>query len=184
MDRTDTEAAPAHQSQSQLSPVLLWVLIAAVLLRVVTAVMDRGAGAGAEGSGLVQWQPREKAPALAKASRKPILYDFTAAWCGPCKILDGDWAEASIADRVNASFIPARVVDRAREDGTNPADISELQRRFEVSGFPTLVIADADGRLIRKSEGYAGRARLIQFLEAPAEAPLTLPSPPAGGRGE
>jgi thiol:disulfide interchange protein len=182
MDRIDSEAVAAHQSQSRLSPVLLWVLLAAVLLRVVTAVMDPAARN--EGPGLVRWEPREKAAALAKASHKPILYDFTAAWCNPCHILDADWAEASIAERVNASFIPARVVDRAREDGANPAAISELQRRFEVSGFPTLVIADADGRLIRKSEGYSGRARLIQFLEAPETAPAEAPLTPDGGKSE
>ena len=186
MDRIDTGIAATHQSQSRLSPVLLWVLLSAVLLRVVTAVMDPGARS--EGSGLVHWQPREKAAALSKASHKPVLYDFTAAWCSPCHLLDSDWAEASIAERINASFVPARVVDRQREDGANPPDISELQRRFEVSGFPTLVIADADGRLIRKSEGYGGRAALLKFLEArdtaPAGAPLIVPSPSSGGRGE
>jgi thiol:disulfide interchange protein len=184
MDRIDAGAAP-RDSQSRLSPVLLWVLLAALVLRIVTAVMDRPDSSA--GSGLVRWQPRENAAALSRASHKPILYDFTAAWCGPCHILDGDWAQTAIAEKVNASFVPARVVDRAREDGANPADIDAMQRHFEVSGFPTLVVADADGRLIRKSEGYSGRAALIKFLEAaetaPAGAPLSLPTPPAGGKG-
>jgi thiol:disulfide interchange protein len=164
MDRT--EAAPAcARSQSRLSPVLLWVLAAAVLLRIVTAVMDRG---GKEpGAGLVEWQPRETAAGLSQSSGKPVLYDFTAAWCGPCKLLDRDWADPDIARRVNASFVPARVVDRQREDGRNPPEIAELERRYEISGFPTLVVAAADGTLIGKLEGYRGRQALEDFLSQP-----------------
>jgi len=164
MDRIDTAAASAPQSQSRLSPVLLWVLLAAVLLRIVTAVMDRGETA--TGDGLVRWKPREKAAALAQAGGKPVLYDFTAAWCGPCKMLDRDWNDAAIAEKVNASFVPTRIVDREREDGKNPPDVAELQRKYEVAGFPTLVAATADGRLIGKIEGYPGRDRLVQFLES------------------
>ena len=163
MDRIDAAPASPPQSQSRLSPVVLWVLLAAALLRIVTAVMDRE---GREsGASLIRWQPRGQAVELARSGEKPILYDFTAAWCGPCKILDRDWDDAAIAGTVNASFIPTRVVDREREDGRNPPEIAELQRRYEVTGFPTLVAAAPDGRLIGKIEGYRGRDALVRFLE-------------------
>jgi len=161
MDRT--EAVPLPRSQSQLSPVLFWILIAAVLLRIVTGVMDRR---GPEGSvGLVRWQPREKAAGLAQASGKPILYDFTAAWCGPCKLVDRDWEDPALAQLVNGAFVPARVVDRAREEGRNPPEIAELQRRYEIAGFPTIVAAAPDGRLIAKIDGYRGKEAMLEFLE-------------------
>lgn len=162
MDRT--EAAPVARPQSRLSPVLFWILLAAVVFRVVSAVMDR---AGADAVGLVRWQPKEKAAALARASGKPILYDFTAAWCGPCKLLDRDWADADIAAKVNDGFVPARVVDRAREEGQNPPEIAELLRRFEIVGFPTVVAASADGSLIGKIDGYRGKDALLRFLREP-----------------
>jgi thiol:disulfide interchange protein DsbD len=158
MDRT--EAPPFQRSQSQLPPVLFWILLAAVILRVVTGVMDRRAGVG-----LVRWQPREKAAALAQASGKPILYDFTAAWCAPCKLVDRDWQDPALAEQVNSAFIPARVVDRAREEGRNPPEIAELQHRYEIDGFPTLVAAAPDGRLIAKIDGYRGKEATMRFLE-------------------
>ena len=166
MDRT--EAPRATRSQSRVPPVLFGALLAALVLRIVAGVLNRGAG---EGVGLVRWQPRDKAAALARASGKPILYDFTAAWCAPCKLIDRDWEDPALADQVNDGFIPTRVVDRAREDGSNPADVSELQRRFEIIGFPTIVAATADGRLIAKIDGYRGKEAMAQFLAEAARKP-------------
>ncbi|MFY9549829.1 MAG: thioredoxin family protein [Thermoanaerobaculia bacterium] len=168
MATTDAAPVPPPRSQSRLSSILLLALLAAVLFRAVTAVMDR---AEKDKGGLVQWEPREKAAALSQAAGRPILYDFTAAWCGPCKLLDRDWNDPAVAGKVNASFVPARVVDRQREEGRNSPDVSELERRYEVTGFPTLVVAAADGRMIAKHEGYRGRAALLLFLEEAKKGP-------------
>jgi thiol-disulfide isomerase/thioredoxin len=155
-------AAPAR-SQSKISPVLLWVLLAAALFRIVTAVTSKGdAGSGA---GLVRWMIAPEASQVARASGKPILYDFTAEWCGPCRALDSDgWADPKIAAFVNESFVPARVTDRMREEGKNPAWMDELQRKYRVSAFPTLVVAAPDGREIAVAQGYGGKQKLLEFL--------------------
>jgi thiol:disulfide interchange protein len=159
MDTTDAVSArPMPQSRV---PAALFVAVAlALALRAVTGIV----GHGAADSGKISWTPRERAGVLARAAGKPILYDFTAAWCGPCKMLDRDWEDAAIAARVNGFFVPSRIVDRTREDGRNAAEVDELLRRYDVSGFPTLVAADADGKLIGKLEGYRGRRALEDFL--------------------
>jgi thiol-disulfide isomerase/thioredoxin len=173
MDRTDSPAGPATAastagSQSRLSPALLWIVAAAVLFRILTSVMDKPAGEGEGHAGLVRWQTLERAPEVARASGKPLLYDFGAAWCGPCKLLDREWSDPGVAATVNEKFVAARVVDRQREDGRNPPAVEELQRRYEISAFPALIVAAPDGRLLGKLEGYAGRARLERFLEDPS----------------
>lgn len=164
-------------SQSKLSPILFWVLIAAVLFRIVTTVTDKDKkGAG---EGLVHWQQHETAPALAARAGKPILYDFTAAWCVPCHHLDEEaWGDDGIAGKVNDGFIAARVVDRQREDGKNAASIQELQSRYGIQAFPTLVIADREGREIARSEGFRDKASIAQFLDQYRSAPAPAVSSP------
>ena len=175
MDKT--EKTPPSGSQSKLSPILFWVLVAAVLFRVVTTVTDKDRkGAG---EGLVHWERHESVPALAARAGKPILYDFTAAWCVPCHRLDKEaWGDDGIAGKVNSGFIPARVVDRQSEDGRNTPQIQDLQRRYGIQAFPTLVIADPSGREIARSEGFRDKDSVIRFLDESRSAPAAAASGP------
>ena len=162
-------------SQAKLSSVFLWVLLAAALFRLVTSVTSKkDAGAG----GLVHWVSPTAAAAAARASNKPLLYDFTAEWCGPCHVLDSDgWTDSKVAAIVDASYVPARVLDRMREEGTNPPWLDELQRRYRVEAFPTLVVAAPDGREIAIAQGYAGKQKLVAFLQSSATAPPRTDNP-------
>jgi len=162
MATTDASAFVPPLRQTRVPAALFVAVAVALAIRIATGILSPGR---TEAVGLISWQPRERAALLARASRKPVLYDFTAAWCGPCKMLDKDWEDSTVAARVNASFVPARVIDRMREDGRNAPDVDELLRRYEVSGFPTLVAADADGKLIGKLEGYRGRRALEELLQ-------------------
>jgi thiol:disulfide interchange protein len=168
MDTTD--GGVRSGPQSKIPPILFWLVAAAIVLRILTVALDRGKKD--EGPGLVRWRPRASAATAARSEGKPLLYDFTAAWCPPCHRLDTEgWGDSGTASLVNASYTPVRVVDRAREDGKNPAPIDELQRRYSVRALPTLVVADPDGREIAKFEGYNGKEPLLRFLEESRKKP-------------
>jgi len=160
-----TEGKVPAGPQSKLPRILFWFFAAALVFRIITAIAGREKKEDA-GAGLISWRPQGTVETAARSERKPVLYDFTAAWCQPCHLLDKDgWGDASVASLVNGSFLPARIVDREREDGQNPAAIAELQRRFAVRAFPTLIVADADGQVFGRFEGYGGKERLVRFLQ-------------------
>ena len=118
MARTDTVAA-REGPQASFPLILLGILAAAIVFRIAAAALSPKAPADT-GSGLVKWQPLEKVAVTAEQQGKLLLYDFTAAWCAPCHLLDEEgWNDIRIASMVTDHFAAARVVDREREDGKN-----------------------------------------------------------------
>ena len=119
-----------------------WILAAAAAVSLGARML------GPSVQNRVSWVPLAEASALARQDR-PILYNFTAEWCGPCKRLEREvFAAPFWASSLSRRYVPVQVVDREREDGHNPPEVEALQERFEVGAFPTLVVA---GREATKS---------------------------------
>ena len=83
-------------------------------------------------------------------SDKPVLLDFWASWCGPCKMLSPIISQ--IAEKHEGKVKVGKV---------NVDDEPELANAFRVSSIPMIVIIK-DGKVVNSSVGY----RPIEQIEA------------------
>ena len=156
---------PPHPAGSpRRDPVLLLAVAALLLvLRVVLGFHEArpqaSAPAGApSGADAVQWRTLETGLAEARATNRPILYDFTAEWCPPCRSMQRQvFADPRAAAEIESRFVPVRVLDRQREEGRNARWVDSLQARYRVNAFPTLIVVGVDGRESTRLEGFMGR---------------------------
>ncbi len=84
---------------------------------------------------------------------KPVLLDFYADWCGPCKMLSPVLSE--IADEY---------ADVIRVAKVNVDDEPELAMKFKVSSIPMLVFFK-DGRIVSTSVGYRPKDEILNELK-------------------
>jgi len=141
-------------------PAVRWAQRAAGL---VVIALGAGALLVAGTDSPIAWRPfSEQALAEARASDRPVLIDFQAAWCLPCREMD------------RTTFRDAEVVRAAAEFATLRADVTEqdeqtaaLMARFGVAGVPTYVLLGADGRERRRLVGFVPAG---EMAEAMAEA--------------
>jgi thiol:disulfide interchange protein DsbD len=148
-----------------LVPVALLVGWSAGQMPVPAAVAPASSGPRTPSAELSQWTSLENATAESRRTGKPVLIDFNAEWCGPCQSLKRQvFDDATRGPLVQAAVIPVSIVDRAREDGSNPPNIDKLQRDYQVDAFPTLVVySPATGR-VQKTRGFGGADQAVAWI--------------------
>jgi len=118
-----------------------------------------------------EWTTYDDALRQSRDTGKPVMLDFSADWCPPCQALKRELFDAAaMGTTVKSAVIPVSLVDRMRETGQNPPQIEDLQRRYGIQAFPTLIVfSPATGRSLRL-QGYAGATETLRWITEAAAA--------------
>lgn len=86
-------------------------------------------------------------------SEVPVLLDFWASWCGPCKMV------SPIIDEV-----AKEVEGKAKVGKINVDEEQELAQAFSIMSIPTLVVIN-NGRLVNQAVGVRSKSEILEMLK-------------------
>ena len=100
----------------------------------------------------------------AKAENKLIFMDLWAEWCGPCQLLQKKVFPTPTAQGALSKMVPLSIMVESL-DGTPSKEGKQLAERFNLRGYPTLIVIDADGKEIRRHVGALDPDNLAKFID-------------------
>ena len=88
------------------------------------------------------------------AGGKPVMIDFWATWCGPCRIL------SPTVDEIAEEY-----ADRITVAKCNVDDAEEIAMQFRIMSIPTLIFLK-DGEVVDKRVGVVSKEEIVSIINS------------------
>jgi thiol-disulfide isomerase/thioredoxin len=112
----------------------------------------------------IKWERSfEEALKKAKATRKPILVDFWAEWCGWCHRLDKTTYVDPVVVRKADEFVAVKI---NTEGSRKEADVAI---RYDVQSLPTILFLSPEGHPVHRLNGFQGPGQFPRTLDQALE---------------
>jgi len=128
-------------------------------LALLVGLMLAAPAVAAEETGITWYDDFDKAVAVAKAEGKDLLVDFTGSdWCGWCvrlhkEVFAHDEFNQGVKDKYILVLLDYPRSPEAKAKVPNPERNAELQKKYAIRGFPSILLMNADGEVFART-GY------------------------------
>lgn len=117
------------------------------------------------------WRTVTTAVDEAKSSDKLLLVDVYEVGCKYCRAMEREvYPDSTVRAVLDAGFVPVKVNGNGEDiiefKGQQMTE-AEFAKKYNVRAFPTTLILDADGRMLKKFTGYMNVDELRRFMYNP-----------------
>jgi thiol-disulfide isomerase/thioredoxin len=153
--------------------ILLIILFVVAAFALVLTSLRRPLVADASGGGMIAAAQAKMAPDFTlqnfnlrtESAKQPIVMDFWATWCGPCReelphlvTLSKKYAGHVAFYGINSSDTPADIAAFSRQEGIVFPTLSDaghkVAAQYGVEAIPLLIVIDTHGKVRAVTEGY------------------------------
>lgn len=116
----------------------------------------------------VQWETSlPAAQKRARAEHKQIFLDVYTGWCYWCKKLEKDTFPSAEGKAALARMVPLRI--ETQDEKYQPTKDNAIEKQYQVEGYPTMLILNADGKELAREPGFLPPAQFAAWLSANAK---------------
>lgn len=145
---------------------ILMILISSILTLQSVRAKDDHDSSGTKS--LLQWRTFDAGFSEAKKTGKKVLLDVFTDWCVWCKRLDKNvYGDPRVADYLNEHYIPVKLNPESKTNITyrdTAYSSGQFAQGFGVTGYPTIIFFEPDGRPIDRLGGYVDANQFLPII--------------------